>query len=66
MFKVNKPAKAKFRLGARVTSDWHTGCKFKVVKKEVGLYGEVLYDIESLPMGCELYRGVKEKDLNKA
>jgi hypothetical protein len=64
MFKVNKPAKAKFRLGARVTSDYHTGI-FKVVKKEVGLFGEVTYDIESQDK-VMLHMGMKEKDLNKA
>lgn len=66
MLKVNKPQKAKYRMGTRVTYDYLSGVKFKVVKKEWGMYGEVTYDIESLPMGCELYRGVREKDLNKA
>jgi hypothetical protein len=64
MIKVNQPAKAKFRVGARVSYDYEAGT-FKVVKKEIAVYGQIIYDIESADK-VMLHRGVREKDLNPA
>ena len=64
MLKVNQPAKAKFRVGSRVSYDYEPGL-FKVVKKDVAVYGQIIYDIESADK-VMLHRGVREKDLNLA
>jgi hypothetical protein len=58
-----KDEKALFRIGAKVTHDFHPGEVFKIVKKYRDANGSLNYTI-----GNDLIQsvGVRQKDLNKA
>lgn len=57
-----KDAKAKFRLGAKVTCDGYSAEMFKVVRKDWDADGSLRYTIKN---SSATHLNVKQKDLNK-
>lgn len=58
-----KDEKAKFRVGSKVTFDFHPGVVYKVVKKYWDANGMMYYTLDA---GGPVVTYVRQKDLNKA
>ena len=58
-----KDEKAKFRVGSKVTFDFHPGVVYKVVKKYWDANGTMYYTLDA---GGPVVTYVRQKDLNKA
>lgn len=60
-----KDEKAKFRVGSKVTFDFHPGVVYKVVKKYWDANGTMYYTLGDFS-GQAMVTYVRQKDLNKA
>lgn len=60
-----KDEKALFRIGSKVTHDYHPGVVFKVTKKNWEGNGALNYTIESLDQNGPILVGARQKYLNK-
>lgn len=58
-----KDEKAKFRIGSKVTHDFHPDVVYKVVKKYWDANGMMYYTLDA---GGPVVTYVRQKDLNKA